>query len=122
MSRERCMTVSLPPRRELHSKLTSDSLSEKPGRGNLFTNVTRHLGPDKIVVCDSLNYIKGFRYQMYCAAREAHARTVTVSSPTLASAFWLMRRFTSRRRLIDVESGTRSGESARTSPTRERSC
>jgi protein KTI12 len=70
----------------LHSRdgrLTSASLSEKPGRGNLFTNVTRNLGPDKIVVCDSLNYIKGFRYQMYCAAREAHARTVTVRGAAL---------------------------------------
>jgi protein KTI12 len=62
-------------------KLIIDSLAEKPGRGNLFTNVTRALGPDRIVICDSLNYIKGFRYQMYCAAREAQSRTVTVSSP-----------------------------------------
>jgi tRNA uridine 5-carbamoylmethylation protein Kti12 len=55
-----------------------DSISEKSGRGNLFTATTRALGPERIVICDSLNYIKGFRYQMYCAAREAHSRTVTV--------------------------------------------
>ena len=59
--------------------LMVDSISEKNGRGNLFTNVTRSLGPERIVINDSLNYIKGFRYQMYCAAREAHSRTVTVS-------------------------------------------
>lgn len=28
---------------------------------------------------DGMNYIKGFRYQMYCAAREAQVRTCTVS-------------------------------------------
>jgi tRNA uridine 5-carbamoylmethylation protein Kti12 len=30
------------------------------------------------VIVDSLNYIKGFRYQMYCAARELKARVCTV--------------------------------------------
>jgi len=54
------------------------SLAEKPGRANLFSNLTRNLGPESVVICDSLNYIKGFRYQMYCAAREAHARACTV--------------------------------------------
>jgi len=59
------------------------SLAEKPGRANLFSNLTRNLGPESVVICDSLNYIKGFRYQMYCAAREAHARVCTVSSTSL---------------------------------------
>jgi protein KTI12 len=58
---------------------TSDSISEKSGRANIYSAVTRNLGPDTIVICDSPNYIKGFRYQMYCAAREAHARVCTVS-------------------------------------------
>ena len=59
--------------------LLSDSLAEKPARASLFTNVTRSLGEDKIVICDAPNYIKGFRYQMYCAAREAKVRVATVS-------------------------------------------
>jgi protein KTI12 len=59
------------------------SLAEKPGRANLFSNLTRNLGPESVVICDSLNYIKGFRYQMYCAAREAHARVCTVSLTSL---------------------------------------
>jgi protein KTI12 len=56
-----------------------DSKSEKPARASLFTNVTRSLGEDKIIICDAPNYIKGFRYQMYCAAREAKVRVATVS-------------------------------------------
>ncbi|KAI9464357.1 chromatin associated protein KTI12 [Boletus coccyginus] len=55
-----------------------DSRSEKPARGVLFTAFQRHLGSDRIVIVDSLNYIKGFRYQMYCAAREAKVRVCTV--------------------------------------------
>ena len=32
------------------------------------------MGPDTLLVVDSMNYIKGFRYQMYCAAREHKLR------------------------------------------------
>ncbi|KAH7885058.1 chromatin associated protein KTI12 [Phlebopus sp. FC_14] len=56
----------------------NDSRSEKPARGTLFTAIQRHLGSGTIVIVDSLNYIKGFRYQMYCAAREMKVRICTV--------------------------------------------
>jgi len=39
----------------------------------------RQMGQDTILLMDSLNYIKGFRYQMYCAAREMKIRICTVS-------------------------------------------
>lgn len=39
----------------------------------------RQMGTDTILIIDSLNYIKGFRYQMYCAAREMKIRVCTVS-------------------------------------------
>ncbi|OCF36093.1 protein KTI12 [Kwoniella heveanensis BCC8398] len=54
------------------------SAQEKPGRASLFSNVTRSLGQDTITIVDSANYIKGFRYQMYCAAREARVRVATI--------------------------------------------
>jgi len=59
---------------------SAESYSEKPARGTLFTAVQRALAPGKIVILDSLNYIKGFRYQLYCAAREARCRVCTVCS------------------------------------------
>ncbi|KAL7418918.1 kti12, chromatin associated [Cryptotrichosporon argae] len=59
-----------------------DSIPEKSGRANLFTAVTRALSPTALVIVDSANYIKGFRYQMYCAAREAHARVCTMHVAT----------------------------------------
>ncbi|WRT63655.1 uncharacterized protein IL334_000578 [Kwoniella shivajii] len=54
------------------------SALEKPARASLFSNVSRSLGTDTITIVDSANYIKGFRYQMYCAAREARVRVATI--------------------------------------------
>ncbi|KAF9951105.1 hypothetical protein BGZ65_006186 [Modicella reniformis] len=42
---------------------------EKKARGALMSAVERILSKDDIVIVDSLNYIKGFRYQLYCVAR-----------------------------------------------------
>ncbi|KAF9928854.1 kti12, chromatin associated [Linnemannia zychae] len=42
---------------------------EKKARGALMSAVERLLSKDDIVIVDSLNYIKGFRYQLYCVAR-----------------------------------------------------
>lgn len=62
--------------------LSTDSRSEKPARGALFSAMQRQMGQDTILIVDSLNYIKGFRYQMYCAAREMKIRVCTVSRIT----------------------------------------
>ncbi|CAL1706625.1 unnamed protein product [Somion occarium] len=56
----------------------SDSRSEKPARAALFTAMQRQMSQDTILIVDSLNYIKGFRYQMYCAARELKLRVCTI--------------------------------------------
>ena len=62
-----------------------DSRSEKPARAALFTAMQRHLGQDTILIVDGMNYIKGFRYQMYCAAREMKIRVCTVSGKSAVS-------------------------------------
>ncbi|KZW00241.1 chromatin associated protein KTI12 [Exidia glandulosa HHB12029] len=56
----------------------NDSRSEKPARAALFTAVQRQLGKNTILIVDAMNYIKGFRYQMFCAAKEAGVRVCTV--------------------------------------------
>jgi hypothetical protein len=61
-----------------NSAFFPDSASEKPARGTIFTSLQRQLAVDRILILDSLNYIKGFRYQIYCAAREMKLRTCTV--------------------------------------------
>ncbi len=50
-------------------KLISDSKEEKVTRGSLLAEVERIISPDVVVICDSLNYIKGFRYELFCRAR-----------------------------------------------------
>jgi len=46
-----------------------DSKAEKNTRGMIKAAVERDLSKQCIVVCDSLNYIKGYRYELYCIAR-----------------------------------------------------
>ena len=46
-------------------------------RASLRSNVEKHLDTENIVICDSQNYIKGFRYELYCLAWNAQT-TITV--------------------------------------------
>ncbi|KAJ4468173.1 chromatin associated protein KTI12 [Lentinula aciculospora] len=55
-----------------------NSAAEKPARGALLTAIIRLLSPNTILIVDAPNYIKGFRYQIYCAAREVKVRLATV--------------------------------------------
>lgn len=48
-----------------------DSAREKALRGALRAAVERRLSRHCVVILDSLNYIKGFRYELYCLARAA---------------------------------------------------
>ncbi|XP_006879739.1 PREDICTED: protein KTI12 homolog [Elephantulus edwardii] len=48
-----------------------DSTREKALRGALRAAVERRLSRQDVVILDSLNYIKGFRYELYCLARAA---------------------------------------------------
>ncbi|KAJ7594829.1 chromatin associated protein KTI12 [Mycena floridula] len=62
----------------VHRSVYDNSRAEKPARGALYTALLRHLSQDTIVILDAPNYIKGFRYQMYCAAREMKLRVSTL--------------------------------------------
>ncbi|XP_042853087.1 protein KTI12 homolog [Panthera tigris] len=48
-----------------------DSAREKALRGALRAAVERRLSRHDVVILDSLDYIKGFRYELYCLARAA---------------------------------------------------
>jgi protein KTI12 len=61
-----------------HVPLYPESQSEKAARGVLFAALRRQLALDTVLIVDAMNYIKGFRYQMYCAAREMKLRCCTV--------------------------------------------
>ena len=46
-----------------------DAASEKKTRGALKSAVDHHLDADCVVVLDSMNYIKGYRYELFCLAK-----------------------------------------------------
>jgi len=56
----------------------SDSKLEKELRGRLKSEVIRLLSKDALVICDGLNYIKGFRYELYCASKSGKTTQATV--------------------------------------------
>ncbi|KAK1362012.1 hypothetical protein POM88_046486 [Heracleum sosnowskyi] len=51
---------------------------EKNVRGVLRSEVDRSLNKDSIVIVDSLNNIKGYRYELWCLARVAGTRYCVV--------------------------------------------
>ena len=55
-----------------------EARSEKDARAAEYSAVKRHLGRDTIVIADGLNYIKGFRYQLYCEAKAVQTPSCVV--------------------------------------------
>ncbi|CAB66461.1 elongator complex associated protein Kti12 [Schizosaccharomyces pombe] len=49
-----------------------ESKNEKAARGLLYSAVQRELSKSTFVICDALNYIKGFRYQLYCESKSMY--------------------------------------------------
>lgn len=52
--------------------------AEKKGRATLKSTLERFLSTKKVVIFDYLNQIKGFRYEMWCRAREVQTQHCTV--------------------------------------------
>lgn len=59
-----------------------EARSEKDARAEEYSAVKRALGGDVIVVADGLNYIKGFRYQLYCEAKAVQTPSCVVFGPS----------------------------------------
>lgn len=54
--------------------------AEKDARAEEYSAVKRVLSRDDIVIADGLNYIKGFRYQLYCEAKAVQTPSCVVST------------------------------------------
>ncbi|CAO3636098.1 unnamed protein product [Cunninghamella blakesleeana] len=65
------MRIHLINDKSLHvaKEAYKDAREEKKARGAMLSAVERLLTREDIVIADGLNYIKGFRYQLYCVAR-----------------------------------------------------
>ena len=68
----------------------TESSSEKMARGKLFDVLQKELENTKVVIVDAPNYIKGYRYQMYCLALETKVRTATVMRVFISLLYMLM--------------------------------
>lgn len=62
--------------------------AEKDARAEEYSAVKRVLSRDDIVIADGLNYIKGFRYQLYCEAKALQTPSCVVSV-LLGSCAWV---------------------------------
>ncbi|KAF9888134.1 hypothetical protein FE257_009270 [Aspergillus nanangensis] len=70
---------STKPRYKIHVVATHDSShprtvydnarTEKETRGVAYARAKRMLGRDSFVILDGMNYIKGYRYQLWCEAK-----------------------------------------------------
>ncbi|KAH6624498.1 chromatin associated protein KTI12 [Chaetomium sp. MPI-SDFR-AT-0129] len=54
---------------QLPAHVRSANASEKDARAAIYAAVKRVLSPRDIVILDGLNYIKGWRYQLFCEAK-----------------------------------------------------
>lgn len=62
----------IPTHDAAHPRTVYDNArTEKETRGVAYTRARRLLGKDTIVILDGMNYIKGYRYQLWCEAKEA---------------------------------------------------
>lgn len=52
--------------------------SEKEARAVVYGRVKRLLGRDSIVIVDGMNYIKGWRYQLWCEGKSAATTSCVV--------------------------------------------
>ncbi|XP_053621599.1 protein KTI12 homolog [Plodia interpunctella] len=55
-----------------------DSQKEKRVRSDLKSEVIRMIGKDNVVILDGSNYIKGYRYELYCASKASKSTQCTV--------------------------------------------
>jgi len=59
-----------------------DPASEKILRASLKSTVEKFIDQKRVVILDSMNYIKGYRYELYCLARNAQTTLCTVFCDT----------------------------------------
>lgn len=68
----------------LSREVYATARAEKDARATFSSAIKRVLGRDVIVVADGMNYIKGFRYQLYCEAKAVQTPSCVVNVGTPA--------------------------------------
>ncbi|MCL4126916.1 UNVERIFIED_CONTAM: hypothetical protein GTU68_016641, partial [Idotea baltica] len=66
----------------------NDSQIEKVVRGTLKTEVTRLINNNDLVVLDASNYIKGYRYELYCISKQLKTPHCVIQCVTPITEAW----------------------------------
>ncbi len=51
-------------------------------RASLRSNVEKLIDPKRLVILDSMNYVKGFRYELFCLVRNSKTTSCVVFCDT----------------------------------------
>lgn len=70
-SGQKCVITSEP---SVEDGAFSASKLETQARSDYKASIRRSLAPGTIVIADGMNFIKGFRYELFCLARQEHLR------------------------------------------------
>lgn len=75
-----------------------EASDEKKTRGSLKSAVDHHLDADTFVILDSMNYIKGYRYELFCISKSLRTPhcCIWVESDAEHSSEWNRVRIASR--------------------------
>uniref|UniRef100_A0A1B6EXS7 Protein KTI12 homolog n=1 Tax=Cuerna arida TaxID=1464854 RepID=A0A1B6EXS7_9HEMI len=70
------------------SDLCFNAQREKEIRSILKSETLRLLGRENVVILDAANYIKGYRYELYCASKNSKTTQVTVECAVNIEQAW----------------------------------
>lgn len=70
------------------NELYKDSRQEKEIRSIIKSSFLREVSPDELIIIDGLNYIKGYRYELYCATKSAKTTQCTLHCQTGRATSW----------------------------------
>lgn len=65
-----------------------ESAKEKIIRADLKSNSLRKINKNDLIIMDGLNYIKGYRYELYCASKAARATQCTIHCAVTKEMGW----------------------------------
>jgi len=79
---------SFLPKDESKNSVFSDSIKEKEVRSAIKSAAMRLLSKDTVVIVDGSNYIKGFRYEIWCASKATKTTQCTVHCDVSPEDAW----------------------------------
>nr|CAI5832535.1 unnamed protein product [Callosobruchus analis] len=66
----------------------ADSNKEKHIRGLLKSEVMKLISPNNVIILDALNYIKGYRYELFCATKANKCNQCTIHTEINRDQAW----------------------------------